>query len=103
MTDHDGSAFASSALAIGATVASIFINLYPNVMVSSTNAAYNLTVSNSASGHYALAVMSIVTVILLPVVLIYQGWSFRVFRSRVKGPSAASDPPAAAVPAAPQG
>jgi cytochrome d ubiquinol oxidase subunit II len=103
MTDHDGSAFASSALAIGATVASIFINLYPNVMVSSTNAAYNLTVSNSASGHYALAVMSIVTVILLPVVLIYQGWSFRVFRGRVKGPSAASDPPAAAVPAAPQG
>jgi cytochrome d ubiquinol oxidase subunit II len=47
--------------------------------------------------------MSIVTVILLPVVLIYQGWSFRVFRGRVKGPSAASDPPAAAVPAAPQG
>ncbi len=102
MTDNDGWAFASSAVAIGATVGSIFINLYPNVMVSSTNAAYNLTVSNSASGHYALAVMSIVTVIFFPIVLIYQGWSFHVFRGRVKGSSPASDPPSGAVPAAPQ-
>ena len=83
-------------------VGSIFINLYPNVMVSSTNAAYNLTVSNSASGHYALTVMTIVTVIFFPIVLIYQGWSFHVFRGRLKGPAPASDPPPGAVPAAPQ-
>ncbi len=102
MTDHDGWAFASSALAIGATVGSIFINLYPNVMVSSTNAAYNLTVGNSASGHYALAVMSIVTVIFFPVVLLYQGWSFHVFRGRLKGSSPPSEEPPTAMPAAPQ-
>ncbi len=102
MTDHDGWAFAASAAAIGATVGSIFINLYPNVMVSSTNAAYNLTVSNSASGHYALAVMSIVTVIFFPIVLLYQGWSFHVFRGRLKGSPAASDAPPGAMPAAPQ-
>jgi cytochrome d ubiquinol oxidase subunit II len=83
---HEGWAFTASALAIAATVGSIFIDLYPSVMISSTNAAYNLTVSNSASGSYALKVMTIVTVIFLPLVLLYQGWSFHVFRARVKAP-----------------
>ena len=90
-TDHDGWAFTASAVAIAATVGSIFIDLYPNVMISSTNAAYNLTVNNSASGHYALKVMTIVTVIFFPIVLIYQGWSFHVFRGRVKAPPAQPD------------
>jgi cytochrome bd ubiquinol oxidase subunit II len=83
---HEGWAFTASATAIAATVGSIFIDLYPNVMVSSTNAAFNLTVNNSASGSYALTVMSIVTVIFFPLVLLYQGWSFHVFRARVKAP-----------------
>jgi cytochrome d ubiquinol oxidase subunit II len=86
-SDHDGWAFTASAVAIAATVGSIFIDLYPRVMVSSTNAAYNLTVNNAASGHYALVVMSIVTVIFLPLVLLYQGWSFYVFRARVGPPA----------------
>jgi cytochrome d ubiquinol oxidase subunit II len=85
---HDGWAFAASAVAIAATVGSIFIDLYPNVMVSSTSAAYNLTVSNSASGSYALKVMTIAAAIFFPLVLTYQGWSFHVFRARVKTPSA---------------
>ena len=59
-------AFAASAVAIAACVGSIFIDLYPNVMVSSTNAAYNLTVNNSASGSYALKVMTIVARVFLP-------------------------------------
>jgi cytochrome bd ubiquinol oxidase subunit II len=84
-TDHDGWAFSASALAIAACVGSIFIDLYPRVMVSSTDAAYSLTVSNSASGHYALVVMTVVTVIFFPLVLLYQGWSFHVFRARVTG------------------
>ncbi len=101
-TDSDGWAFTASAVAIAATVGSIFINLYPNVMVSSTNAAYNLTVSNSASGAYALKVMTIVAVIFFPIVLIYQGWSFHVFRGRVRAPASQPDPPpTAAAPAAP--
>jgi cytochrome d ubiquinol oxidase subunit II len=86
-SDHDGWAFTASAVAIAATVGSIFIDLYPRVMVSSTDAAYNLTVNNAASGHYALVVMSIVTVIFLPLVLLYQGWSFYVFRARVGAPA----------------
>jgi cytochrome bd ubiquinol oxidase subunit II len=108
MTDYDGWAFTASAVAIAATVGSIFIDLYPHVMVSSTSAAYDLTVSNAASGHYALTVMTVVAVIFFPLVLIYQGWSFHVFSGRVKAPPAQPDPPArpdppaAAMPAAPQ-
>jgi cytochrome d ubiquinol oxidase subunit II len=83
---HEGWAFAASATAIASVVGSIFIDLYPNVMVSSTSAAYNLTVNNAASGGYALTVMTIVTVVCFPVVLLYQGWSFHVFRARVKAP-----------------
>jgi cytochrome d ubiquinol oxidase subunit II len=92
ISDHDGLAFSASAIAIAATVGSIFIDLYPNVMISSTNAAYNLTVNNAASGHYALTVMTVVAVIFFPLVLVYQGWSFHVFRARLKSPSAGSDP-----------
>ena len=61
-------------------------------MVSSTNAAYNLTVNNAASGDYALKVMTVVAVIFFPVVLLYQGWSFHVFRARVKAPPATDAP-----------
>ena len=77
--------------------------LSPNVMVSSTNSAYNLTVSNSASGHYALVVMTVVALLLAPVVLLYQGWSFHVFRGRVGGGRAKQPPetPPASAAAAP--
>jgi len=101
-TDHDGWAFTSSAVAIAASVGSIFIQLYPNVMVSSTNAAYNLTVHNAASGGYALKVMTIVTVIFFPIVLLYQGWSFHVFRGRLKGPPAQPEPAPSIPSPAPQ-
>jgi cytochrome bd ubiquinol oxidase subunit II len=94
-TNSDGWAFTASAVAIAATVGSLFIQLYPRVLVSSTNAAYNLTVSNTASGHYALTVMTIVTVLFLPLVLLYQGWSFWVFRGRVKAPPASPGGPPA--------
>jgi cytochrome d ubiquinol oxidase subunit II len=94
-TDHDGWAFFASAFAIAAAIGQIFIALYPNVMISSTNTAFNLTVNNAASGHYALVVMTVVALILLPVVLLYQGWSFRVFRRRVTSPPASAVSPVA--------
>ncbi len=100
-TDRDGLAFTASAIAIAATVGSIFIDLYPHLMISSTNAAYDQSDNNSASGHYALKVMTVAAVIFLPLVLLYQGWSFHVFRARVKAPSPGPDQPAAAVPATP--
>ena len=70
---HDGAAFTASAVAIAAAIGSIFINLYPNVMVSSTNSAYNLTVNNSASGSYALKVMTVVAILFVPLVLAIPG------------------------------
>ena len=81
----------ASGFGIAAAIGQMFISLYPNVMVSSTNAAYNLTVNNAASGHYALVVMTVVAVIFFPIVLLYQGWSFHVFRARVKTPPAPAD------------
>ncbi len=91
---NDGWAFVASAIAMAASVGSIFIDLYPNVMISSTNAAYTLTVNNSASGSYALKVMTIGAAIFFPLVLLYQGWSFHVFRARVTAPPDPAEAPA---------
>jgi len=81
-----GAAFAATAVTIGATVASLFAGLYPNVLVSSTSAANNLTIADTASSGYALTVMTWVAVVLFPVVLAYQTWSYIVFRRRVQVP-----------------
>ncbi|MDH6140101.1 cytochrome d ubiquinol oxidase subunit II [Kitasatospora sp. GP30] len=82
-TGHEGWAFAATTLAMATTVVSIFVELYPRVMVSSTNSAFDLTVHNTASGQYALKVMTIVAIVLLPVVLAYQSWTYHVFRLRL--------------------
>jgi cytochrome bd ubiquinol oxidase subunit II len=89
-TENDGWAFAASGFAIAAAIGQIFISLFPNVMVSSTNHAYNLTVNNAAAGHYGLVVMTVVAVLFFPLVLLYQGWSFHVFRRRVSAPPTSS-------------
>jgi cytochrome d ubiquinol oxidase subunit II len=82
--DHrEGFAFAATTVTIASCILAIFVDLYPNVMVSSTNSAYNLTVHNTASGAYSLKVMTVVVVIFLPVVLAYQTWTYYVFRRRV--------------------
>jgi cytochrome d ubiquinol oxidase subunit II len=89
-TNYDGWAFAASAFAIAAAIGQLFVALYPNVMISSTNHAYNLTVNNAAAGHYPLVVMTVVAVLLMPIVLLYQGWSFHVFRRRLSAPPTSS-------------
>ena len=85
---REGWSFTATAATIGLTVVSIFSNLYPDVMVSSTGAADSLTVAGTASGEYALKVMTVVALVLVPVVLAYQGWTYVVFRRRVAGPPA---------------
>jgi cytochrome bd ubiquinol oxidase subunit II len=97
----EGWAFAAAATAIGSVVASIFFELFPRVMVSSTNSAYNLTVANSASNSYSLKVMTVVAVIFFPVILLYQGWSLYIFRKRISGgpPSEVAAPVEPDVPA----
>ena len=80
---HEGFAFAATAVTIASCIISIFADLYPNVMVSTTSPAYNLTVHNTASGGYSLKAMTVVVIIFLPVVLGYQAWTYYVFRRRV--------------------
>ncbi|MFJ9609070.1 cytochrome d ubiquinol oxidase subunit II [Kitasatospora sp. NPDC101176] len=80
---REGWAFVATAVTIGTTVLSMFVDLYPRLVVSSTDPAFDLTVHNSASGGYALKVISVVAVVFLPLVLAYQGWTYHVFRLRV--------------------
>ncbi|HSE08880.1 MAG TPA: cytochrome d ubiquinol oxidase subunit II [Nocardioidaceae bacterium] len=82
-SDRDGQAFSATAVALGATVLSLFVALYPNVLTSSTNSAWSLTVTGAASSEYALKVMTIVGAVLFPLVLGYQAWTYFVFRHRV--------------------
>ncbi|MFT8361814.1 MAG: cytochrome d ubiquinol oxidase subunit II [Sporolactobacillus sp.] len=81
----DGWALGMNAGVILLTVGSLFIGLFPRVMVSSIKPAYDLTVSNASSGNYSLTVMTIVTICLLPIVLAYTIWSYYAFRKRVSG------------------
>jgi cytochrome d ubiquinol oxidase subunit II len=86
---REGWAFTATAIAMGATVGSLFADLYPNVLVSSTSDAYTLTIEGAASGSYALKVMTVVAAVLFPLVLLYQGWSYHVFRARVRAQDSA--------------
>jgi cytochrome d ubiquinol oxidase subunit II len=82
---RSGPAFTMTALGTVAAVATLFTGLYPRVMVASNDFADSLTVDNASSAHYTLAVMSVVALIVLPIVLVYQSWSYYVFRARVTG------------------
>ena len=85
---REGVAFFASALTIGLAVASLFLALFPAVMPSSTDPAFSLTTTNASSTPYTLTIMTIVAVIFVPVVLVYQGWTYYVFRKRVTVPRA---------------
>jgi cytochrome bd ubiquinol oxidase subunit II len=85
---RSGLAFGLSAVATIGVVATLFTSLYPRVMVSSPDFGNSLTIQNAASAHYTLAVMSVVAAIFVPLVLLYQGWTYHVFRARVGGGAA---------------
>jgi len=87
---NTGRAFAMTALGAISLVATLFVSLYPRVMVSSTDFANSLTVDGAASSHYALQVMSVMALLFVPLVLLYQGWTYYVFRHRVGGEPEAS-------------
>lgn len=76
-------AFVLTSLTIVAAVVLIFGTLFPNVMPSTTDPAFSLTIDNASSTDYTLGVMTWVAVILTPVVLVYQGWTYWVFRQRL--------------------
>lgn len=81
----EGLAFASTSAAIAFATAQLFGGLFPNVLPAANDPSLSLTVMNASSTEYTLTVMTIATVILLPIVLAYQVWTYWVFRHRVTG------------------
>ena len=78
-----GWAFIMSSLTISLACGAAALGLYPRVMVSSLNDNWSLTIQNASASQYTLQIMSIIALIFLPIVLLYQGWSYWVFRKRV--------------------
>ena len=81
--DREGWAFGFGAVTIVAAVLALWFALFPNVMPSSTDPAYNMTIENSSSTDYTLTIMSWAALVFLPLVLLYQGWTYWIFRKRV--------------------
>jgi cytochrome d ubiquinol oxidase subunit II len=82
---RSGRAFTMTALGTIAVVATLFASLYPRVMVSDPDFGNSLTVESASSSPYALKVMTVAALILVPIVLLYQGWTYYVFRRRLGG------------------
>jgi cytochrome d ubiquinol oxidase subunit II len=80
---REGWAFILSGLTIVAAVAMLFLSLFPDVMPSSLNADWSLTVTNASSSQYTLKIMTWCAVIATPIVLLYQSWTYWVFRKRI--------------------
>ncbi|RZT13548.1 cytochrome bd-I ubiquinol oxidase subunit 2 apoprotein [Kribbella sp. VKM Ac-2569] len=80
---REGWAFVGTTLAIGLAVVSLFVALFPDVMPSTLDPGSTLTAVEAASSAYTMKAMTIITAIFFPLVLVYQGWTYWVFRKRV--------------------
>ncbi len=80
---HDKWAFVSSGLAIVLGTVSMFLAMFPDVMISSLNPRWSLTIYNASSNPYSLKVMTIMAVVMLPIIVAYQAWSYWIFRRRL--------------------
>ncbi|MBB5336220.1 cytochrome d ubiquinol oxidase subunit II [Pectinatus brassicae] len=76
-------AFTGSSLAIICTTAAVFAGLFPRILISTMNPEWSLTVTNASSSPYTLSIMTVAAFIFVPIVLIYQGWVYWIFRKRV--------------------
>ncbi len=80
---REGWAFGLSGVTVAATVAMLFLALFPDVMPSSLDSGWSLTAEGAASSPYTLKIMSWCAAFATPVVLLYQGWTYWVFRKRI--------------------
>ncbi len=78
-------AFITTTVTIAMTTVGLFVALFPRLMVSNLLPEWSLTIYNAASTPKTLFIMTIAAVILVPVVLIYQGWTYKIFKERVSG------------------
>ena len=76
-------AFISSTLAIAFLTIGFFTALFPRIMVSSISPDFSLNIYNAASTPHTLALMTGAAAVFVPIVLIYQAWSYKIFKDRV--------------------
>ena len=86
LTKRELVAFLLMGVTIAFAVVALFLNLYPNVMPSTTDPAFSLTIDNASSSDLTLQIMTVVALIFTPIVLIYQGVTYWMFRKRVTSP-----------------
>jgi cytochrome d ubiquinol oxidase subunit II len=105
---REGWAFLGTATAIGLAVACLFAGLYPEVLPSTTDPAGTLTIHNAAATPYTLKIMTWVALVFTPLILLYQGWTYWVFRRRIgvtdipdRAVTGSAHPPAGATAPAP--
>ncbi|TAM66746.1 cytochrome d ubiquinol oxidase subunit II [Mycobacterium sp.] len=79
----DGWAFTCIALVVAAVVILLFGSLYPNLVPSTLNKQWSVTIYNASSTHYTLKVMTWVTAFMAPLTVVYQAWSYWIFRQRI--------------------
>ena len=79
----EGLTFICGGLVIILATVMVFSGLFPRLMISTLDPAYNLTIYNASSSDYTLRVISIVAGIFLPIILVYQGWTYWIFRKRL--------------------
>ncbi len=84
-TKREGLSFTMTGLVLIIVMANFFIALFPNVMISSMDSAFNMSIADAASGEYSLKIMTIVAFTMVPIVLAYTIWSYYVFRKRLTG------------------
>ncbi len=80
---RNGWAFIANGLTIVFFTVAMFWGLFPRVMVSNLNPDWSLTIYNASSSPYTLKVMTVVALTMVPIVLLYQAWTYWVFRHRV--------------------
>ena len=81
--DREGWAFIMTGITITFSTITIFMALFPRVLVSSLNNEWSLTIYSASSTDYTLKIMSIIAAIFVPIVLVYQGWTYWTFKKRL--------------------
>ena len=79
-----GLAFVTGGLTVVFATVMVFAGLFPRILISTTSPDFSLTIYNAASSHYTLTIMTVVAAIFVPIVLLYQIWTYRVFRKRIQ-------------------
>ena len=78
-----GWAFLTGGLTVVFATVMVFAGLFPRILISTTSPDFSLTIYNASASHYTLTIMTVVAAIFVPIVLLYQIWTYRVFRKRV--------------------